>query len=120
MTLHEEALVESDHNGDFLKRHMLKDPYCGCDVGPGWIPLLDDLVTKLVSLGWDKDLHQVKEKFGGLRFYVGETTETMEEAISQAEEKSWGVCSECGKSGQQRDVGRRTECKECHGARSSL
>jgi hypothetical protein len=37
----------------------------------GWIPILDRLAEDLIALGWDRTLDQVKQKFGGLRFYIG-------------------------------------------------
>lgn len=94
--------MDDDHNGAFLKRHGLAYPVCGCYVGPGWIPLLDELVTDLVALGWDKDLQQVKQKFGGLRFYIGDGTEEIYARISQAERASFYVCEECSGPAQNR------------------
>lgn len=74
--------------------------YSGSDgrVGRGWIPLLDRLARDLVRLGWDRDLHQVKEKFGSLRFYVGESTEEMDELIREAGDLSERICSRCGRA----------------------
>jgi hypothetical protein len=40
-------------------------------VRKGWIPILDRLAEDLIALGWDRTLDQVKQKFGGLRFYIG-------------------------------------------------
>lgn len=33
-------------------------------IGSGWYPLVMDLITELIKLGWDKQVIQVKEKFG--------------------------------------------------------
>lgn len=101
----------SNHNDAFLARHDIKYPACGIDVGAGWIPLLEQLVKDLVAFGWNKDLHQVKEKFGGLRFYVGEATAEMYELISAAEERSFSICELCGAPGEQNAKGWiRTRC----------
>ena len=43
---------------------------------------------------------QVKEKFGGLRFYMSRTTDEMREAIAQAERASFCVCDVCGEPGR--------------------
>ena len=40
------------------------------DVQVGWYPLIKNLIDELITLGWDKKVTQVKEKFGGLRFYI--------------------------------------------------
>lgn len=76
--------------------------YSGFDgtVGPGWIPILDRLAEDLVKLGWDRDLSQVKEKFGTLRFYINATSEAMEARIDQAEDESAITCEECGAPGK--------------------
>jgi hypothetical protein len=45
-------------------------------VRKGWIPILDRLAEDLIALGWDRTLDQVKQKFGGLRFYIGSSDST--------------------------------------------
>ena len=57
-------------------------------VGKGWWNILDRLSHDLYRLGWDGSLHQYKEKFGGLRFYIGGTSDLMEKRIAKAEEES--------------------------------
>lgn len=65
-------------------------------VGPGWRRLVEKLIEDLQDLDWNGQLHQIKEKFGGLRFYIGDGTETMHNRIMQAEEESLHTCSDCG------------------------
>ena len=87
----------------------------GC-VGSGWIPILERLAADLVALGWDRYLDQVKEKFGGLRFYVGASTEAMQQRIAEAEAESLRTCEDCGAPGRRRtnDSGYvRTTCELC-------
>jgi ribosomal protein L3 len=43
---------------------------------------------------------QVKEKFGGLRFYIGTGTPEIWNRISQAETESEETCQTCGKPGK--------------------
>jgi hypothetical protein len=69
------------------------------EVGEGWTPLLLRLVDDLFTLGWDGQLLQVKEKFGGLRFYIDGGSETIHERIGQAENESHGTCEKCGAPG---------------------
>ena len=45
------------------------------EVEPGWFPLIKDLITDLIELGWNKEVCQVKEKFGGLRFYINDVSD---------------------------------------------
>jgi len=39
--------------------------------GSGWYPLLVELDEKLAQIEPDYEIHQVKEKFGTLRYYIG-------------------------------------------------
>lgn len=96
-----------DHIQAFLERHGLTGenrPYCGASFGPGWVPLLDRLVTDLKALGWDGECAQIKEKFGGLRFYIGgateETFKPIHDRIAEAEGESLRTCEDCGAEGK--------------------
>lgn len=72
----------------------------------GWHPLLEDLLAKLREIpGWNDDLiMQVKEKFGGLRFYWAapddwETSgfyERVTTLVNEAEKRSYKICEVCG------------------------
>lgn len=83
-------------------------------VGPGWGGIIDELVPKLFAAGWDGSLLQVKEKFGGLRFYVASDNDEIFDAIAEAEAKSVVTCEVTGKPGKLRtDLGWiRTLCDE--------
>lgn len=48
---------------------------------------------------------QVKEKFGGLRFYVDPYNNVMGEVIAFAEGMSMRICEECGKPGKSGGIG---------------
>jgi len=84
------------------------------EVGLGWFPLIKDLITDLIELGWNKEVCQVKEKFGGLRFYINAATSDVHKRISQAEIESMNICEVTGKPGKLRtDIGwYRTLCDE--------
>jgi hypothetical protein len=45
---------------------------------------------------------QVKEKFGGLRFYMNHSTEEIRRAIHEAEKESLMTCETCGRMGKLR------------------
>lgn len=80
-------------------------------VGKGWHPLIEDLVVKLIHLGWTGELQQVKEKFGGLRFYFTASAkdpislEIQHDVAAQAEARSYHICEECGEPGRVRSGG---------------
>jgi len=65
--------------------------------GDGWFDLIWKLCEDLEPLvGPDFEVIQVKEKFGGLRFYVDNATAQANDRISQAENDSYEICEECG------------------------
>ena len=83
-------------------------------VGPGWGHLICRLIRDLFALGWNGEVHQVKEKFGGLRFYIGAGSDEIFQRIDKAEEESYQICEECGKPGKLRDRSWiKTLCEEC-------
>lgn len=71
-------------------------------VGDGWLPLVHDLIEDLIKLGWDKQICQVKEKFGGLRFYINGAIPAIHERIAKAEHDSYSICEACGQPGKPR------------------
>ena len=95
----------------------------GIDTGPGWYDLIYDLSAKLEKLitdlpqdqkDWDCKAAQVKEKFGGLRFYMTAETEEMSNLIREAENQSVQTCEQCGKPGQLIKAGWiYCACKDC-------
>lgn len=94
----------------------------GIDVGPGWFGIIEDLSSKLEPVlrkiraergDYPKAL-QVKEKFGGLRFYMTWETKEIDDLIDEAEEKSYKTCEDCGAPGETRPGGWiRTLCDDC-------
>ena len=92
-------------------------PYIfGFAVGPGWFDIIVELSEKLLPLArkhneackdYNFRVDQIKEKFGGLRFYVGGVVEPyfddVYKAIEEAETLSYVTCEECGKPGKLRN-----------------
>jgi len=73
-----------------------------CDffyVDEGWYALIKNLIDDLLQLGWDKKVTQVKEKFGGLRFYICNGSDEIFKRITIAEEESYKICETCGQIG---------------------
>lgn len=98
-------------------------PELGFTCGVGWFPILYDLVTAIQlhnqAVGVPEDnvvAVQIKEKFGGLRFYVGRAPESVHRMIGLAENMSMRTCEECGDAGARVEVGSwvRTLCQPCH------
>ena len=69
------------------------------ELGDGWYGLIKDLIDELLQLGWDKRVSQVKEKFGGLRFYIENYPVGGHEVISKYESLSYHTCEKCGATG---------------------
>ncbi len=77
---------------------------CGSFLPDGWYDLvceLDDTISNIYPL---YIIDQVKEKFGGLRYYIAgipaiipkNQQDRINELIADAEEKSWDICDVCG------------------------
>lgn len=86
--------------------------YIECD--KGWLKLIDGLATIIanhVAYSVPDDAKddifavQVKQKFGGLRFYMSHETPFITGAIAVAEEYSFSVCETCGNLGSRRSAG---------------
>lgn len=82
---------------EFLTKNEIKYPECGFHIGPGWLPVVFATLTEMIDAGWNKDLHQVKEKFCGLRIYIGEADGEIYDIIHEAERKCSTMCESCGK-----------------------
>lgn len=86
----------------------------GFACGDGWFDLIDDLCTEIEETGVDVTAVQVKEKFGGLRFYCRGGSEGVWSIIGKYEEKSFKTCELCGDSGEITDTGWiKTLCNDC-------
>jgi len=96
----------------------LKTPYelFGWEIRKGWEPLVKELIDRLKKeTDWDGEITQIKEKFGGLRFYIGKGSKPIWDLIDEYEKKSYEICEDCGKPGKLRTEGRywiRTLCDE--------
>jgi hypothetical protein len=115
MTIQQE-ISTTEMNDAFDDKHFeyLKGAYMG--VGPGWFTLLHNLCLSIDGhLKWKNrdaehklvvEVSQIKEKFGGLRFYTGPIDDTIDGMISFAEVMSIHTCEQCGSPGKRRnDIG---------------
>lgn len=103
----------------FLNPYHLRG---GFECGNGWLDLIWELCEGLERLHLPAEWHatQVKEKFGGLRFYCSSEPEAVRKLILAAELRAVRTCERCGEPGEPRggDTGWiRTECEACQGLR---
>ena len=111
-----------DHN-----KSMQETCMCwGFECSDGWFNLINKLCSDIYSIMKKHGIlvvaDQVKEKFGGLRFYIhidGDTHQSIYdkvyELIDKAEEKSFRICEVCGAEGEVR--GKQwltTRCDKCY------
>lgn len=76
----------------------------GCGIGKGWLLIVEELNQKLAEIDPDYEIHQIKEKFGGLRYYVklsdhAKDRDKFYELINEAEAKSAVTCEICSEPG---------------------
>lgn len=90
------------------------------DTGPGWFPIVVELDRQLAAIDPGYVVRQVKEKFGGLRYYChtdrDAVSEQMQALVHAAEAKAAVTCEECGEPGsvhQNRGGWMRTLCPAC-------
>lgn len=116
---------------------MFSDPYGGFCVGEGWLPIIEALCKQIQShTDWTNGRHaalkkenqynlkipkkvkqvkinQIKEKFGGLRFYYEGGDPEISGMVRMAESWAANTCESCGKPGKPRNGGwLRTLCDE--------
>jgi hypothetical protein len=88
-----------------------------CD--EGWHPLIYELLDKIQAIvdreGYDFQVTEIKEKFGGLRVYLDSETDEIFDLIREYEQKSFTICEVCGKHGKLRNLNGwyKTLCDDC-------
>jgi len=104
--------------GSDPRQTRIADGFCH---GDGWFDILWRLCEDLEPLvaeaerqtGHPFEVLQVKEKLGGLRFYVNHRTDAISERITAAELESLRTCEVCGQPGKRREGNWiRTLCDE--------
>jgi hypothetical protein len=105
---------------------MFSQPYGGICVNQGWWPIIESLCANIQSHinWWNKNhekhpvveqvvVEQIKEKFGGLRFYYKGGDDKVYGMVRMAESWAEHTCEECGKPGTSRSGGWiKTLCDE--------
>lgn len=113
-----------------ILRRIQPDDGQWIDCGRGWYPLIVKLDADLTDIAPGYRLFQVKEKFGGLRYYAEspraededgceyvnqEIDGPFNELIHEAEVRSMTICELCGQPGSPQQVRGwiRTLCPAC-------
>jgi hypothetical protein len=105
---------------------MFAQPYGGFAVGEGWWLIIERLCANIQHyIDWQNKNHekhpvveqvvvlQIKEKFGGLRFYYSGGDEQVYGMVRMAESWAGNSCETCGNRGVSRSGGWiRTLCDE--------
>lgn len=121
---------------DLFEKHMketypemFSNPYGGFAVGEGWWPILESLCGQISHhVKWKNEqkekynrgdgcpqvtVEQIKEKYGGLRFYYSGGDATVDGMVRMAESWASRSCEECGNIGISRSGGWiKTLCNE--------
>ena len=97
---------------------MFAHPYGGFAVGAGWWPILEALCANIQNhIDWQNKNHekhpvvpqvvveQIKEKFGGLRFYYQGGDDNVHGMVRMAESWAANCCEDCCAPGKRRDGG---------------
>lgn len=90
------------------------------ECGPGWASIIEECDRRLRELDSGYAVDQIKEKFGGLRYYATSSSpdvdvKAWEAAIEDARNQSLETCENCGNAGKLSRFGYwcRTVCPEC-------
>lgn len=94
---------------------MFSKPYGGFDVGEGWYDIVETLCSHIQRhIDWKNEhnepvpqvvVNQIKEKFGGLRFYYNGGDDTVHGMVHIAEAWASHSCETCGDKGKRRGGG---------------
>jgi hypothetical protein len=117
-------MTEETKYDEFVKRmeetypKMFANKYGGFAVGEGWWPILEALCANIQNhIDWQNKNHekhpvvpqvvveQIKEKFGGLRFYYQGGDDNVHGMVRMAEAWADASCEECGAPGERRNGG---------------
>ena len=94
----------------------------GFEFGDGWFNIISNLSERIEEYNrtvTNPDLlvkaFQVKEKYGGLRFYIGGAPNEIHDLIEKTEDESLSTCEDCGSPGDMAVSGGwyKTLCDSC-------
>lgn len=117
--VNEEDLLKGQYDGTELETCY---SYWGIECSEGWKHLYQPLIEYCEE--HKITVTQIKEKFGGLRFYVDDVPEDrrkeLYDMIADAERESYETCEVCGEPGISRSDGWiKTLCEKHHEERKN-
>lgn len=113
----ERAIERISKLPECIQPHIdLNDP-CWSYCPQGWRALVEELHHKLIEYYPEYQIHQIKEKYGGLRFYTDVSYSKGDEGsalLLEYENRSINTCDVCGNPGTTKSVGFfiATRCEE--------
>lgn len=85
------------------------------EIHNGWLSIVASAFDKAIALGWNKQVSQVKEKFGYLCIYGRWDLPEISDVFEDAELSACSICEVCGDPGELRSnrSWHRTLCERC-------
>jgi hypothetical protein len=101
--------IESDPEFQNILDRFADDIPARIDCGYGWAELIRECDAALFAQDPNYVIAQIKEKFGGLRFYFNPSDmkqySRLNSIVMAIEERSLETCEECGAPGYRRRLG---------------
>ncbi len=96
-------LINSEKELEDLLKPRTPQGWYGYASPKGWWKIVAEVHQKLEALYPDYEVFQIKEKFGGLRYYCSvDHMDMAETIIREAEKQAYLTCEECGQPGELR------------------
>jgi len=100
-------MVSVEELRSMLEAHAVS--HTNVEIPPGWRDLVAECHKQLLQIYPEYKLSQVKEKFGGLRYYVGPIPKDLATqfyaTVGEFEDKSYQICQVCGEPGHLQLIG---------------
>jgi hypothetical protein len=103
------------------KREEVQERIGYLECQAGWAGIIEECDRRLRELDPNYSIQQIKEKFGGLRYYASATDPAVDwdawsAVIAEAERKAAETCETCGEPGKLSTTGYwlKTVCPKCY------
>lgn len=114
-------MITTEELNSILVKHKADSWFSGVECLSGWNDLIFDCHKRLLEIDENYKVAQIKEKFGGLRFYfdsckVPSAWGEMRKIVDDFEARSLSVCEMCGGSGSKVVLSNwiKTMCDDCY------
>jgi hypothetical protein len=99
-----------------MDKEKIREEMGYLEVGDGWLDIVWDCHQAIKALNPDYKILQIKEKFGGLRYYCeGDVIGDTGAIIDEAEARAAVTCEHCGADGKMSEINNwlSTLCRDC-------